>query len=162
MILRRILFCAVLALLTSCTGGSRPSGDGHAALVVVHGDGTVTKACVGLQGATTTGEQLLARSGLAVSLDAANAMGSLVCAIDGEGCAHPPEECLCQCRGPGGCSYWAYFNRTADGRWQYGAQGAGMRTVHDGDIDAWVWLDRSLPGAAVPPPPDVDFLSICP
>ncbi len=107
-----------------------------------------------------SGAELLRRSGLAVSADARNAMGTLMCSIDGEGCAFPGEECFCACRTPGACQYWAYFQAQADGAWSYAAQGADQRRVVDGDMDAWVWVTSSSP-AEVSLPPPIGLAEVC-
>ena len=150
-----------LLAMSSCAAPPEAVG-GRAAIVVVHGDGTIATDCVAFEGETLNGAELLRRSRFSSSVDAANPLGTLVCAIDGEGCSFPQDSCLCQCRGPGGCSYWAYFNLDPDGGWTYAVQGARLRALKGGDVDAWVWLDRSLPGGELPlPPGDVNFPSVC-
>jgi hypothetical protein len=109
-----------------------------------------------------SGEDLLRQSGLPVTLDAGNALGTLVCSIAEEGCRFPDEACLCRCRGAGPCSYWAYFNWDDEDGWTYAVQGARLRQVQDGDLDAWIWLDRSLPSDELPlPPSELTFERIC-
>jgi hypothetical protein len=151
-------------LLTAC--GAAPaataSASGRAGLIVGQGDGSFSATCVLFEGSEISGEDLLRRSGIAVTMDVGNPLGTLVCSIDDGGCTFPDEACLCQCRGAGPCSYWAYFNWDADDGWVYAVQGARLRTLRDGDLDAWLWLDRSLPGDQIPlPPPDLTFDSIC-
>ena len=135
---------------------------GRAGLIVGPGDGSFTTTCVAFEDNEFSGEDLLRRSGLSVTLDPGNALGTLVCSIDDTGCRFPDEACLCRCRGAGPCSYWAYFNwDNADG-WTYAVQGARLRRVNDGDLDAWIWLDRSLPSDELPlPPSDLTFESVC-
>jgi len=153
------------ALLLAACGGATPSStvsSGRAGLIIGHPDGSFTSTCVAFEGNDIRGDDLLRASGLPVTLDAGNALGTLVCSISGEGCGFPDEPCLCHCRGAGPCSYWAYFNWDRDTGWSYAVQGARLRRIHDGDLDAWIWLDRSLPGAALPlPPPELDFASVC-
>jgi hypothetical protein len=159
----RVSVAATCLLLAACAAATpSPSAAGRAGLVVAHSDGSFSATCVTFEGAEISGEDLLRDSGFEVSLDSGNALGSLVCSIGNDGCAFPDEACLCRCRGAGPCSYWAYFNWDTDSGWTYAVQGAKLRRVHDGDLDAWVWLDRSLPGEAVPlPPADFTFESIC-
>jgi len=153
----------VFLMLAACALPTPSSGTGRAALVVVHGDGSFEQACVRFEGETIRGDELLRRSGLAVAFDEGNPLGTLVCSVDGEGCAFPAEDCLCRCRGGGACSYWAYFNREANGDWTYAVQGARLRTLRDGDMDAWIWLDRSLPTDDIPLPPEhLTFDAVCP
>ena len=156
-----LTLCVVV--LTACVATSTTGAGGRAGLVVRHGDGRLQTACVSFQGDTISGEDLLAGSGFDVRLDAANALGSLICSIDGEGCAFPEESCLCRCDQPGSCGYWAYF--VWDGQrasWSYASQGARLRLLGDGDLDAWVWLTSSGPeDVAAALPQDVAFEDIC-
>jgi hypothetical protein len=139
-----------------------PQGSGRAGIIVGLPDGSFTSTCVSFAVADISGEDLLRGSGWDVTMDPGNALGTLVCSIGGEGCDFPAESCLCRCRGAGPCSYWAYFHRTEDGAWVYSAQGARLRRLSDGDLDAWIWIDRSLAPEDVPTPPaDLTFDSVC-
>lgn len=150
--------------LAACTPTSTTGAGGRAGLVVRHGDGRLETACVSFEGDTISGEDLLAGSGFDLRLDAANALGSLICSIDGEGCAFPEESCLCQCDQPGSCGYWAYFVWDKPlVSWTYAAQGARARLLRDGDLDAWVWLTSSGPDAVnAALPQDIAFSEVCP
>jgi len=157
-----IVVCFLLAACRAATP-SPPASGGRAGLIVGLSDGSFRTSCVTFPGSEISGETLLRQSGLPVTLDPGNALGSLVCSISDEGCNFPDESCLCRCRGAGTCSYWAYFTWDEDGGWSYAVQGARLRQLHDGDLDAWIWLDRSLPSDELPlPPPDLTFDSICP
>lgn len=153
----------LLVALAGCASGATPGAGGRAGVVVSHSDGRLEMACVSFEGDSISGEELLTRSGFEVSLDAANALGSLVCSIDGEGCTFPKEPCLCRCDQPGSCGYWAYFSQNAQGEgWTYSAQGARLRRLHDGDIDAWVWLTSTGPEAVTAAlPKDIAFADVC-
>ncbi|MBF8255592.1 MAG: hypothetical protein HW375_499 [Anaerolineales bacterium] len=160
---RRAGAVAAFLLLAAC-GTSTPAAQvpGRAGLIVGLSDGSFTTTCVTFEGSGFSGEDLLRQSGLPVTLDAGNALGTLVCSIAEEGCRFPDEACLCRCRGAGPCSYWAYFNWDDEDGWTYAVQGARLRQVQDGDLDAWIWLDRSLPSDELPlPPSDLTFDSIC-
>lgn len=161
---RALAVAAGLILLAACRAPSSPvpSAEGRAGVIVGFPDGAFRDACVSFEGGEITGEDLLRQSTLAVTMDARNALGTLVCSIAGEGCNFPDEPCLCRCRGAGPCSYWAYFNWDPENGWVYAAQGARLRTLRDGDLDAWIWLDRSLPSDEVPlPPSNMTFEGVC-
>jgi hypothetical protein len=162
--IHRSAAAAAFLLLAACRAPEPATAmvSGRAGLIVGHGDGSFSATCVGFEGSDIRGEDLLRASGLAFSLDSGNALGSLVCSIAGEGCAFPDEACLCRCRGAGPCSYWAYFNWDADNGWVYAVQGATLRRLHDGDMDAWIWLDRALAAGDVPvPPAEMTFETVC-
>ena len=149
---------AALTLLAACSASTpRAAGGGRAGLLVLEPDGTLKQACVQFDGTRTTGEDLLQRSGLAVSFDESNPMGALVCSIDHQGCDFPQQPCLCQCRTLGTCSYWAYFLLGQDGKWVYSGQGARGQVVRDGDVNAWAWLA----GSHAPELPGMTFEEVC-
>ncbi len=171
---RRLPFAPACALVAgfgllavfaaACASAPTEGEGGRAGLIVRHGDARLVTACVAFEGESISGEELLARSGFDIRLDAANALGSLICSIDGEGCAFPEKPCLCRCDQPGACGYWAYFGWDLQtGSWTYAAQGARQRQLHDGDLDAWVWLDSTGPEAVTAAlPQDVTFKDVCP
>jgi hypothetical protein len=157
---------AVLALAgVLIVGCSRETLEesGRAGLVIVHGDGRVQTSCVEFEGEEAHGADVLQASGADLILDPANPMGVLVCSIGGEGCPYPAEDCLCECRGVGACTYWAYFTRSPGEDWVYSPLGASARPVHDGDLEAWVWLSgTSRASPETPPVPDLAFDEVCP
>lgn len=157
------LAAALVCLAISACRGAMPTGSvQRAGVLVLHGDGTMRQACVEFTEPSISGYELLTRSGLASIVDPRNAMGVLVCSIDGEGCSFPEQDCLCACQAGGGCTYWAYFTRASDASWTYSPVGPSMRRVSDGDVDAWVWL--TSPGAQAsqsPPLPSLDLDDIC-
>lgn len=157
------LAASLVCLAASACSGAIPSGAvQRAALLVLHSDGTLRQACVEFSEPSVSGYELLTRSGLASIVDPRNAMGVLVCSIDGEGCSFPEDDCLCACRDTGPCQYWAYFTRASDGSWTYSPVGPSTRRVSDGDVDAWVWL--SSPGAQAsqsPPLPSLGLDDLC-
>lgn len=156
---------ALFALLAACVPADAPSASsgGRAALIIVDSQRTVQQTCVELEAAEITGQELIRLAGLPVTLDERNAMGALVCAIDGQGCAYPAEDCLCRCRGLGECAYWASFVRTPSGEWTYAALGLSAQKVQPGDLYAWVWLPSASANTEVLGwLPDPDLESICP
>ncbi len=158
----RHAWIASLWILAACAPAAPSDVRSRAGLVIGHADGSFTTTCVSFEGTETSGEDLLRNSGIAVSLDATNPMGPLVCAIGEEGCDFPRQDCLCACRGTGGCSYWAYFTWAGEDGWSYAALGAGQRRVRDGDMDAWIWLEGAQPGDDLPTPsPEITFDSVC-
>ena len=149
-----ILSLALLAALITPVNAQQPGPDPYrAGLIVVHGDGSVVTACVAFSEDSISGEELLRRSGLQVTLDAYGGLGYGVCAIDDEGCP-AGKDCFCQCRSKP-CAYWVYSHRQPDGSWAIAGSGASGWQVHDGDVDGWVWGDGSSA------PPAVDFEDVC-
>jgi hypothetical protein len=156
-------FALVAGCLSACASTPSVGAGGRVGLVIRHADGRTETACVAFDGDSISGEDVLSQSGLDVRLDASNAMGSLVCSIDGEGCAFPEEPCLCQCDQPGACGYWAYFGWDAELGWVYASQGARLHRLSDGDLDAWVWLTGTGPEAVrAALPQGVSFQDVCP
>jgi hypothetical protein len=161
---RRATAAGLFVVLAACAVAPSPAseGSGRAGLIVGLPDGSFASACVTFAGGEISGQDLLRESGFAVTMDEGNALGTLVCSIAGEGCAFPDQPCLCHCRGAGPCSYWAYFNRTDEGAWAYAVQGARLHRLRDGDLDAWIWIDRSLAPEDVPTPPEnLTFENVC-
>ncbi len=157
-----VLALALAFAAGACSPPEAAAEPGRAGLILGLPDGSFQSACVTFDGPEISGDGLLRATGWASALDPRNPMGPLVCAIEGEGCDFPTEDCLCRCRGVGGCSYWAYFEWDEAQGWDYSALGAGMDRVRPGDLNAWIWLDRSLPGDTLPlPPADFSFASIC-
>ncbi len=159
----RVLGALALAGLLMLAAGARPApaaaagGDHRAALVVRYADGDVQTRCVAFEEPAISGEQLLARSGLDVTLDYNAGLGGAVCSIAGQGCSYPKESCFCRCTGAG-CEYWAYFLRTGEG-WQYSQQGASGVMVADGDLQGWSWGPGNFTSGAEPP--EVAFADVC-
>lgn len=155
MILRR----GVLPLLlVAGVVGAVASADApnQAALVVVHGDGSVVTRCVAFAEPQISGLDLLQRAGLDLNLEASG-VGASICWLDGEGCTFPGQSCFCQCEGAS-CIYWSYW-RWADGAWRYAQQGAANSSVLPGALEGWVWGAGTVERAQ--PPPAITFDVVC-
>lgn len=142
-------------LLFTLTLPLRAQTPQQAALVVQSGDGRVETACISFTEAEISGLDLLLRSGLDVVTEV-QGMGALVCRIGETGCA--ADDCLCQCKGGGNCTYWSYWNQT-DGEWRYAQTGAGRFPVTHGMVQGWSWGPGLVDTAVVPPA--VSFSDIC-
>lgn len=127
---RRII--ATTALVVAFIGfGTAAQAASRAGLVIVHGDGRRVERIVTFDQAKLTGTGLLRLSGLSNSIVNA-AAGQAVYMIDGEG---DPNGWVTK---DGRNYYWSYF-RLVKGKWVYSPVGAGLTTVKNGDVDAWVW-----------------------
>lgn len=159
-----IIIALALGLLsTSCISAPEPGLQSRAGIIVQHANGELTTSCVTFEGEETNGEALLNLSKIPFIADSGNSLGSIVCSIEGEGCLFPEENCFCECSGPGECSYWSYFIKTNDQQWAYAPVGARMRTIRDGDLDAWVWGsgENGAKDRAHPLLPDLRFEDVC-
>jgi len=133
----------------------------RAGLVVQLGAGDVRTFCIAFAEPSISGEELLRRSGLAVSAEI-GVLGTLVCRIDDVGCDYPREACWCRCRTLGaGCTYWGYSTLDGD-RWAYSPLGAQARVVRDGDVDGWAWGAGAIATGAMPPLRTFDDLCAAP
>jgi hypothetical protein len=151
------LLLTVLCLLASASVARAQSGDHRAGLVIRYADGSVQTQCVAFSEPSITGEELLQRSGLAVTLDYNAGLGGAVCSINNQGCAYPIKDCFCKCTGIQ-CEYWAYYHRTAAG-WQYASSGASSFLVNDGALEGWSWGAGNFSSGVEPPL--VAFNEVC-
>jgi hypothetical protein len=150
-----LVICIIApALLLPAAG--RAQDENRAGLVVRFGDGHVEQTCVSFPEASISGEELLARSGLPVIVQAGG-VGSAVCKIGDEGCNYPAESCFCKCSG-GACAYWA-FSRQVEGAWRYSNQGASGVQAANGDVHGWAWGAGSVQSGAAPPL--LSFAQLC-
>jgi len=156
----RVGRCAVLALLMMAMPQIVLAEDAvnRAALVVRFADDRVETPCVPFEEPAITGEELLARSGLApIVIDYGSGQGGAVCRIASSGCDYPRDDCFCHCTGTE-CNYWAYYHGTAAG-WQYSQTGAGSHQVVDGALEGWSWGAGNF--AAATEPPAITFEEVC-
>lgn len=139
-----------ILLMLLVYGATENAWGGRAGLVIQHADGRTVTRCVAFSETSITGLELLRRSGLHV-VTTQQAQGTLVCAIDGEGC--PSNHCFCDCES-GSCFYWSYWHLRADGGgWNYSGTGAGFWTISDGMVDGWSYNGQ--------PPPVLGFGDLC-
>lgn len=109
------------------------TGSNSAHVVVQLGNGELLVRRVTFDG-TISGLEALRRTGLTL-VEKNNG----VCRIEDTGCS-AEEECFCGCEPPNyePCLFWSY-QRWDGTSWKSSAQGAGLTTVSDGDIEGWTW-----------------------
>ena len=150
----------LLLLLLATAGLSSPAAaqePNQAGLVVQFDADRVESWCIAFDEDEIGGDDLLARSGLDLVIDATSGLGISVCRIEGQGCAFPAQHCFCQCMGGEGCRYWNYFYRDpGTDEWTYSPLGALLRHVQPGAVEAWVWGDGQTP-----PDTSLTFEVIC-
>lgn len=153
---RLIALLGVAAALTIQYGVALADG-GEAGLVVQHGDGSIDTYCVGFEGSSISGPDLLAKAGIPVVQ-----FSGLVCALGSEGCFQPSSFDSCACMSfPPQNTYWAFFIERHGSQWQYASAGfLDPRTaLRDGDMQAWRWGKGSATNA--PAPPGITFEQVC-
>lgn len=156
----RLIFIGAFLSLALLLAAAAQAQDGQqadaqqAALIVRFSDERVEQICVSFTEPEITGQELLARSGLAFEL-LSSGMGSGVCRVEDVGCSS--NNCFCQCQG-GDCVYWSYWRLQEDG-WRYSGIGAHATVVTDGSVDGWSWGPGSVSKAISPPP--VTFEEVC-
>jgi hypothetical protein len=99
-------------------------------LVVEHADSSVIGLCIGFDGGSITGEQILQASGLHYATQSYGSLGDAVCQIDGEPASYG--SCL-----PASGSYWAMFVSRGGGGWQVADHGISSETFADGDAEGF-------------------------
>lgn len=151
----------VIALLLSVLGVGIAFGQDDTAIVrvgvVIQGpDGPAQTYCVQLSNGDATGLDALLATGVDISLEQGT-LGASVCRVGSVGCVPPEQACFCQCQGGNSCAYWAYFQKNAEGNWQYSALGAQSVKLESGSVQGWWWRD----GQSAVSLPRVTFESIC-
>lgn len=142
----------LLFVLLCESGPVRAQETNRAGLVVVFGGDDVFSTCVEFAEPELTGYELLERAGLRVVAEN-HILGKAICKIEDVGCDFPGEACFCECLGTP-CVYWSYWY-WEDGDWVYSGKGVSSRSLHNGDVDAWVW------GNDATSPPLLSFESLC-
>jgi hypothetical protein len=115
----------------------------HVALVVELGDGTEVGGCVGFNGSSVTGEEVLRASGLEYATEGYGALGQAVCQVDDDPAAY--SACL-----PSGGSSWVLFVSRGGGPWQAADGGISSLTFSGGDAEGLRFDPEDGPD---PPPP---------
>lgn len=98
--------------------------------------------CVAFSGASLTGEQVLARSGLEYQTVAFGGLSDAVCQVDGEPATFPP---TCW---TGSSLFWELFVARKGGAWSWSSLGMSALVLHDGDSEGL----RYEPQASTLPP----------
>ncbi|MSP12137.1 MAG: hypothetical protein EXR62_04170 [Chloroflexi bacterium] len=142
-----LLLTILLWVLAAIPAGAQgPAGPIRVGLVVKHSDGQVVTRCVSLAKTNPTGLDILRASGLDINVDYSSGIGAAVCALDGQGCTTPGQQCFCQCQGAN-CAFWnySYLPNTGTGsaaQWNVAIMGALGRQVAAGDVEGWTWGGR--------------------
>jgi hypothetical protein len=145
--LRRVVLSGVLGLALLIPASVIPgpgaaatcaaaSGD-RVAVVVQHANGTTLSRCVSFAGASITGEQALAASGIEAGTLPSGGFGVAVCQLDGEPASYPPS-CW-----TGTSPFWAMFIARGGGSWQYSSVGVSSLVLHDGDALGFRYQSQS-------------------
>lgn len=116
----------------------------HVALVVENSDGRVVRVCVGFEGSSVTGDQLLAASGVEYATAGSDSFGKAVCQINSEPVSYPPT-CWTTTS-----PYWVMFVARGSGPWAPSSLGVSTQTFADGDAEGFRYDPQSGPD---PPPP---------
>lgn len=149
------------ALLWSFTPGTGPlhpacaaaAGAHHVSLVVQHSGGRTLDYCVGFEGDSVTGEQVLqlaaAQYGLEYRAVAFGTLGDAVCQIDYEPQSYPAT-CWTSTS-----DYWSMWVSRGGGPWAGSNRGVSSQTFADGDAEGWHYVPQSGAAAAPPAPAGV-------
>lgn len=133
---------AAVVMVPAAQGCAAATYSSHVTLVVEHGNSQVTGLCIGFDGASITGEQILQASGLQYATQSYGSLGDAVCQIDGEPASYG--SCL-----PASGPYWAMFVSRGGGAWQGADRGVSTETFTDGDAEGFRYDDQ---GGSEPPP----------
>lgn len=136
-------FASAATLVPAAQPCAAATYSSHVALVVEHGDQRVIGLCIGFDGSSITGEQILQASGLEYATQSYGSLGDAVCQIDSEPASYG--SCL-----PASGSYWAMFVSRGGGGWQNADRGISTETFADGDAEGF----RYDPQSGAEPPPE--------
>jgi hypothetical protein len=136
-------------LLSAASPCAAAAYGGRVALVVEHGDGQVTGLCVGFDGASISGQQILQASGLEYATAGYGALGDAVCQIADEPAAY--SSCL-----PSSGSYWVLFVSRQGSAWQVASGGVSTETFASGDAEGFRYDPQDGPD-----PPPASPVGIC-
>ena len=118
----------------------------QAGIAVFPGDGSVYTACVSFSESSTSGLELLERTGLPLATATNPTQGTAVCKIGDVG--DPSNDCFGSMP-----NYWSYW-RMGENGWEYSVVGAAQSQVEQGGTYAWSW-------GAGDPPALLTFQNIC-
>ena len=158
MISRFLTVVVALGILLSAVATTTANeADVHAAGVIVdYGDGTVSYAWIPFTEDKLSGLDLLRKSGLPLLTIGFGGLGDGVCKIETTGCdVSACRKRLCQ-TADRTSPYWQYLQRGSDGLWKTQALGGSGSTVHNGDVDLWVWA----PGDSQPTTPVLSLAEV--
>jgi hypothetical protein len=128
--------------VTGPCAAARADGARHAGLVVQFSGTSVRELCVSFTAEEErrgfTGADLLRRSELPV-IFGGGGTALTVCKIATTGCDAPGRPCFCDCpvATSSRCRFWGYYTVASGGAWRFSELGAGLRLIHDGDVDGW-------------------------
>lgn len=145
---KSLLYIFLFASLVIPFSITEAQSTNRAGLVIKYGDGSIQTFCISFAGDSITGYELLQETGLDLKV---NIFGGdvAVCSIRGTGC--PGDDTCLLCKAP---LYWSYWH-LQEKSWEYSWQGAGDHTLHDKDVNGWVW------GNGQSPPPPISYEEIC-
>lgn len=129
-------FGAAIPMVSTAQPCAAATYSSHVTLVVEHGDARVVGLCIGFDGSSITGEQILQASGLEYATQSYGSLGDAVCQIDSEPTSYGA--CL-----PSSGSYWAMFVTRAGGGWQTADRGISTETFSDGDAEGFRYDSQS-------------------
>ena len=135
-------FGGAAALVPTAQPCAAATYSSHVTLVVEHGDGRVVGLCIGFDGSSITGEQIIQASGLEYATQSYGSLGDAVCQLDSEPSSY--SACL-----PASGPYWAMFVSRAGGGWQIADRGISTETFNDGDAEGFRYDSQT---GAEPPP----------
>ncbi|MGH2465479.1 MAG: hypothetical protein ACRDGI_08460, partial [Candidatus Limnocylindrales bacterium] len=147
---RNLLLAAVVAVAAqvpiTAIAWSRPAatcdaatGSHHVALVLQHEDGSTVTRCIAFSGASLTGEQVLAQSGVEYKTVVFGGLSDAVCQIDGEPATFPQSCWTSQ------SNFWAFFVARKGGSWFSSSLGIAAQTFHDGDAEGLRFEPQDVP-----------------
>jgi hypothetical protein len=146
-----LLCLLALGLFGSSEASFAQAGTNRAGVVVQFPGGDTRTYCVEFEGESSTGLELLLRTGLDVKVEV-QGLGAMICSIGATGCDYPAQTCVCQSYGPDGV-YWAYHH-LQDDKWRTSITGASTYKVKAGSVEGWAWGSGG-------PPPVYTFEQIC-
>lgn len=145
-------FAVAPAVPGAPTGCAFAAGAHHVALVAQHSSGAAVRVCVGFDGDSVTGDQVLQLSGVAYQeASYGGGLGRAVCQLDGEPASYPP-----------GCwtsssPYWAMYVSRGGGGWAGSSLGVSSQVFRDGDGLGFRYVPQSAPA-----PPSLAASGVCP